>query len=394
MKTKSLLTLALTLLITITQAKNDVTMLVGTYTYGTSKGIYNYQFDQETGDATLLKETQINSPSFLTYSKERGIVYCLSDEKVSVDTDASTYIGKANTNTGGSSTVVQRVTRAPFVNAYKLNKETGEMTLINRQKAMGDGPCYIATNGEAVTAAFYNGGSISSFGLNADGSLQPATSVIQFKGSGPDSTRQKKSFLHCTHFSPDGKYLFAVDLGGDCFYKFKMDKDTLQPGTPASYVTSPGSGPRHMTFSPKGDRAYVVTELGGTVIAYAYNAADGTMKEIQTVVADTVGAHGSADIHISPDGKFLYATNRLKADGVVTFKIDSKGMLKRVGYQLTGLHPRNFNITPNGKYVIVGCQDSDVIQVFRRNASTGLLTDTKKDIKLAKPVCIQFISPE
>lgn len=388
MKTKTLLTLALTLLITISQAKNDVTMLVGTYTYGTSKGIYNYQFDQETGDATLLKETQINSPSFLTYSKERGIVYCLSEER-RVETDIFFDLkGYDSTN------VVRRVRSAPYVNAYKLNKETGEMTLINQQKAMGDGPCYIATNGEAVTAAFYNGGSISSFGLNADGSLQPATSVIQFKGSGPDSTRQKKSFLHCTHFSPDGKYLFAVDLGGDCFYKFKMNKDTLQPGTPTSYKTSPGSGPRHMTFSPKGDRAYVVTELGGTVIAYAYNAADGTMKEIQTVVADTVGAHGSADIHISPDGKFLYATNRLKADGVVTFKIDSKGMLKRVGYQLTGLHPRNFNITPNGKYVIVGCQDSDFIQVFRRNAITGLLTDTKKDIKLAKPVCIQFIAPE
>jgi len=365
MKTKTLLTLALMLLITICQAQNDVTMLVGTYTNGTSKGIYDYQFDQETGDATLLKVTEISSPSFLTYSKDRGIVYCLSQER------------------SGS-----------YVNAYKLNIKTGEMTLINQQKSMGDGPCYIATNGETVTAAFYNGGSISSFGLNADGSLQPATSILKFKGSGPDSTRQNKSFLHCTHFSPDGKYLFAVDLGGDCFYKFKMDKATLQPGTPASYKTSPGSGPRHMTFSPKGDRAYVVTELGGTVIAYAYTAANGTMKEIQTVVADTVGAHGSADIHISPDGKFLYATNRLKADGVVTFKIDSKGMLTRVGYQLTGLHPRNFAITPNGKYVIVGCQDSDFIQVFRRNASTGLLTDTKKDIKLAKPVCIQFIAPE
>lgn len=365
MKTKVVLPLALTLLTIVSQAQNKVTMLVGTYTYSTSKGIYNYQFDQETGDATLLKETEINSPSFLTYSKERGIVYCLSQER------------------GGS-----------FVNAYKLNKETGEMTLINRREAKGDGPCYIATNGEAVTAAFYNGGSISSFGLNADGSLQPATSVIQFKGSGPDSTRQNKSYLHCTHFSPDGKYLFAVDLGGDCFYTFKMNKDTLQPGTPPSYPTGLGSGPRHMTFSPKGDRAYVITELGGTVVAYAYNAANGTMKELQTVVADTVGARGSADIHISPDGKFLYATNRLKADGIVTFRIDNKGLLKRVGYQPTGLHPRNFAITPNGKFVIVGCQDSDYMQVFKRDPKSGLLTDTKKDIKLAKPVCIQFISPE
>lgn len=389
MKTKTLLTFAVTLLTIVSQAQNKVTMLVGTYTYTTSKGIYNYQFDQETGDATLLKETKINSPSFLTYSKERGIVYCLSDEKVSVVTDVYCGFG-----VGGPDHVDQRITRAPFVNAYKLNKETGEMTLINRREAKGEGACYIATNDEAVTAAFYNGGSISSFGLNADGSLQPATSVIQFKGSGPDSTRQNKSYLHCTHFSPDGKYLFAVDLGGDCFYTFKMNKDTLQPGTPPSYPTGLGSGPRHMTFSPKGDRAYVITELGGTVIAYTYDAANGNMKEIQTVVADTVGARGSADIHISPDGKYLYATNRLKADGIVTFKIDNKGLLKRVGYQPTGVHPRNFAITPNGKFVVVGCQDSDYMQVFKRDPKSGLLTDINKEIKLAKPVCIQFIAPE
>lgn len=365
MKTKTLLTFAVTLLTIVSQAQNKVTMLVGTYTYTTSKGIYNYQFDQETGDATLLKETVMTNPSFLAYSSKRGIVYTLSEER-----------------------------RASYVNAYKLNKETGEMTLINRQDAMGNGPCYIATNDEAVTAAFYNGGSISSFGLNADGSLQPATSVIQCHGSGPDSTRQKKSFLHCTHFSPDGKYLFAVDLGGDCFYKYKMEKSTLLPDSPTSYKTSPGSGPRHMTFSPKGDRAYVITELGGTVIAYTYDAANGNMKEIQTVVADTVGARGSADIHISPDGKYLYATNRLKADGIVTFKIDNKGLLKRVGYQPTGVHPRNFAITPNGKFVVVGCQDSDYMQVFKRDPKSGLLTDINKEIKLAKPVCIQFIAPE
>ena len=194
--------------------------------------------------------------------------------------------------------------------------------------------------------------------------------------------------LHCVRITPDGKYLLADDLGTDQIHKFNINPNAnadnkekfLTKGTPEAFKVAPGSGPRHLIFNSDGKFAYLINEIGGTVIAFRY--ADGMLDEIQTVAADTVNAQGSGDIHLSPDGKYLYASNRLKADGVAIFKVDeTNGTLTKVGYQLTGIHPRNFIITPNGKYLLVACRDTNVIQIFERDQATGLLTDIKKDIK-------------
>ena len=146
---------------------------------------------------------------------------------------------------------------------------------------------------------------------------------------------------------------------------------------------------RYLIFSKDGKYAYLINELSGKVIAFTYS--DGRLNEIQTIVADTIQARGSADIHLSPDGKYLYASNRLKEDGIAIFEVNlEKGTLAKVGYQLTGLHPRHFNITPNGKFLLVACRDSNMIQVFERDTVSGLLKNTGKNIKMSKPVCIQF----
>lgn len=204
--------------------------------------------------------------------------------------------------------------------------------------------------------------------------------------------------LHCVRITPDGKYLLADDLGTDQIHKFNINPNAnadnkekfLTKGTPESFKVAPGSGPRHLIFNSDGKFAYLINEIGGTVIAFRY--ADGMLDEIQTVAADTVNAQGSGDIHLSPDGKYLYASNRLKADGVAIFKVnETNGTLTKVGYQLTGIHPRNFIITPNGKYLLVACRDTNVIQIFERDQATGLLTDIKKDIKVDKPVCLKFV---
>ena len=204
--------------------------------------------------------------------------------------------------------------------------------------------------------------------------------------------------LHCVRITPDGKYLLADDLGTDQIHKFNINPNAnadnkekfLTKGTPEAFKVAPGSGPRHLIFNSDGKFAYLINEIGGTVIAFRY--ADGMLDEIQTVAADTVNAQGSGDIHLSPDGKYLYASNRLKADGVAIFKVDeTNGTLTKVGYQLTGIHPRNFIITPNGKYLLVACRDTNVIQLFERDQATGLLTDIKKDIKVDKPVCLKFV---
>lgn len=352
------------------ETDTELTMLVGTYTSGESKGIYSFRFNEETGIAIPLSETEIENPSYLTLSDDGKFVYAVSE---------------LNDNRASA-------------NAFAFDKDNGTFRLLNTQKTEGEDPCYIITYGNHVVTANYSGGSISVFPIANDGSLLPASQVIKFQGSGIDKERQEKPHLHCVRITPDGKYLLAKDLCSDRIYKFVFNKNAsaenkktvLHEGSPASYQVKAGSGPRHLTFSPNGKYAYLINELAGTVIAFEYN--DGDLKEIQTVVADSLGARGSGDIHVSPDGKYLYASNRLKADGIAIFKINSdNGMLTKAGYQLTGIHPRNFIITPNGKYLLVACRDSNTIQVYKREPNTGLLTDIQKDIKIDMPVCIKFV---
>lgn len=349
--------------------EKELTMVVGTYTDGDSKGIYTFRFNQETGEHIALNEVEVSNPSYLTLSADNQFVYAVSEHGDGREA----------------------------VNAFNFNKETGALQFINKQETKGADPCYVATNGKNVVTANYSGGNVSVFPIAQDGSLLPAADVVNFVGSGPDKERQASAHLHCALFSPDGKYLFANDLGTDKIYKFNVNQQAdgqngekfLSLGNPPIFSVKPASGPRHITFTPNGKYAYLLTELSGMVIAFQYE--DGNLKEIQSIAADTLNAKGSADIHVSPDGKFVYATNRLQADGLAIFKIDeATGMLTKVGYQLTGIHPRNFIITPNGKYLLVACRDSHVIQVFSRNRQTGLLTDTGGDIKINKPVCIQF----
>lgn len=348
----------------------ELTMLVGTYTAGDSKGIYSFRFDEETGTSIALSAVEVENPSYLVPSADGKFVYAVSEFN----------------------------NEQAAANAFAFDKEKGTFKFLNSQKTNGEDPCYIITNGKNVVTANYSGGSISVFPIAKDGSLLPASDVIKFEGSGTDKERQEKSHLHCVRITPDGKYLLADNLGTDRIHKFTINPDAnaenkesfLKEGSPTAFTVEAGSGPRHLTFAPNDNYAYLINELSGTVITFEYK--DGNLKEIQTIAADTVGAKGSADIHISPDGKFLYASNRLKADGIAIFRINpDNGMLTKAGYQLTGIHPRNFIITPNGKYLLVACRDDNVILVYKRNADTGLLTDIHKDIKVDKPVCVKFI---
>lgn len=356
---------------TTESTENELTMLVGTYTNGSnSKGIYTFRFNEETGEAATLDSVEVPNPSYLVPSGDGKFVYSVNES--SKDQAA--------------------------VSAFAFDKQKGSLQLLNSQKTMGADPCYLITNGKNVITANYSGGSITVFPIQEDGSLLPASSVIEFKGSGPVKDRQEQAHLHCVRITPDGKYLLADDLGTDQIHKFNVNPNAdahnkealLTEGTPAAFKVAPGSGPRHLIFSDNGKFAYLITEIGGTVIAFQY--ADGMLKEIQTVAADTVNAQGSGDIHISPDGKYLYASNRLKADGIAIFKINpSDGTLTKAGYQLTGIHPRNFIITPNGKYLLAACRDDNTIEVYRRNEENGLLTNTKKDISVDKPVCLKLL---
>ncbi|MDD4821828.1 MAG: lactonase family protein [Bacteroidales bacterium] len=355
----------LSLFISACENKNELNMVVGTYTDGDSKGMYSYTFNQETGKATALSEIEVSNPSYLTFSENGNFIYSVSE------------------NVGDEATA----------NAFSFDKKSGQMKLINRQKTQGDHPCHIATDGKNVVVANYTGGSFTTYKIEKDGSLSPATSFNNFKENriGPDTVRQSSSHIHCAVFAPDNKHLFVTDLGADRIYRYKINHKRIATEKPAFTTIAPGSGPRHFTFAPDGKHAYLINELSGTIVSYLYH--QDLLEPLQTVRADSVGGRGSADIHISPDGKYLYASNRLQSDGIAIFSINPEsGKLAKVGYQLIGIHPRNFIITPNGKFLLVACRDSNVIQVYLRDLNTGLLTDTKQDIALSKPVCIQFAS--
>lgn len=341
-------------------------LLIGTYTLGASEGIYVYKFNTLTGNSEYINMVKTDNPSYLAFGNNNQYVYAVTE------------------NEGNPS----------FANSLAFDTKNGSLQLINSQETQGAAPCNIAVDNsnKFVVTANYNGGNITVLPLNTDGSLQSASQVIQFEGKSVDP-RQNVPHLHCVLFSPDEKYLFAADLGTDKIYRYTVNKsgngEFLSTKSATSFKVTDGSGPRHFVFHPSAKYTYLINELSGTVTAFTYK--NGNLKEFQTIEADSLHAQGSADIRITPDGKFLYASNRLKGDGLAIFSINQKnGKLTQVGYQSTGIHPRNFTITPNGKFLLVTCRDSHLIQVFEIDKNNGLLTNTHKDIQVDSPVCVKF----
>lgn len=358
MKLKLFLMMILSGLFT-TQAQDKVMMIVGTYTDGGSEGVYSCRFNQATGEAEILDSLAMINASYLTQPNDKWLTYVVSETN---DKTAS-------------------------LNVVIIDKN-GKMRLLDSKPTDGADPCYVATNGRLVVTANYSGGSMSVFQLGQNGTNADLAALFPGATGGPDLRRQNSPHVHCACFAPDGKYVLATDFSADRILSFRIEKGAVVDNGVAAEV-SPDSGPRHLTFSKDGRFAYLMSELSGNVTVFSYR--QGRLERLQEIVSDSVGARGGADIHLSPDGKFLYSSNRLKDDGIAIFAVDAQtGRLTRMGYQPTGVHPRQFNITPNGKYLLCCCRDSNKIQVFRRDAKTGLLTDTHRDIPLSKPVCVQF----
>ena len=343
-------------------AVDELTMIVGTYTFADSEGIYTYKFDQENGTIRPLEVIKMDNPSYLTLSANQQVMYVVSEKH---DETAA-------------------------VAAFKFDKEEGKAELMNQQPTYGEDPCYVATNGKIVTTANYSGGSMSVFPLRYDGSLEPVDTIFCGNTGGPDMSRQETPHVHCTAFTPDGKQLLATDFSADRILQFDVATDPAKPrllleNTPINN----DSGPRHIIFSKDGKFVYIIGELSEAVTVCSYN--DGKIQVIQTIETHPQGDRHAADIHLSPDGKFLYASVRNSDDGLAIFEVNQEtGLLKKVGYQPTGKHPRNFNITPNGKYVLVADMNDNKIEIFERDLQTGLLTNTQRDIQLSMPVCIVF----
>ena len=348
------------------ETMENMYLMVGSYATPEEEGIKVYAWDNEKGEALYVSGLKgISNPSYQVVSADGNRVYSVGEDE------------------GETSTA----------HSLSFDKTNGKLALMNTQLTNGGAPCYInlSPDEDWVITANYMGGSISVLPLDASGRLSENVSTFAFTGEGENKIRQGQPHLHCVEFTPDGKFLLANDLGTDKIHVFPLTPEgKLDEMGTFDVELEPGSGPRHLCFSKDGRFAYLINEISGKVTTLIYN--EGTLQPIHYIEADTVNAQGSADIHLSPDGKFLYASNRLKADGIAVFSVNQEtGMLTKAGYQLTGIHPRNFIITPDGRFLLVACRDSNVIQIFRRDEKTGLLVDTGKTIETSKPVCLKFI---
>ncbi|RYY58850.1 MAG: lactonase family protein, partial [Chitinophagaceae bacterium] len=348
-------------------AQKPQTLFVGTYTRTPGRaGIFVYRFDPATQEATLLDTMIAVNPSYLAPSADGKFLYAVSEQ------------GKGKGAVG----------------AYRVRK--GKLTLINQVSSEGDDPCYVTTDrkGKNVIVGNYSGGTMALFPVAPDGGLAPAEQVFQYTGSGPNKQRQEASHVHSTVLSPDEDYLLVADLGTDSVksYRFAPGKHRLTE-TKKSFRLSAGSGPRHIVFHPKKDWVYILQELSGTVTAATFNSGKlAPLQEISLLPAGSSSAPHSADIHVSPDGAFLYASNRAPTNHIAIFRIDEKaGTLTLVGTQPTGgAVPRNFTLDPSGNFLLAANQDSDRITIFKVDKSTGLLTDTGKSIPVPSPVCLKW----
>lgn len=362
------LLIGLLLLIQASAQSNQPYLILGTYTGSGSKGIYVYRFNTGTGKSDLVSTMESSNPSFLAISKNGDFVYAVNEDKP----------GK--------------------VSSYSFNKTTGTLQLLNQVDAEGDHPCYIAIDktGKWVAVGNYSSGTLALFPVQKDGSLGKSVQVIQHEGSSVNTERQEGPHVHATVFSPDNKFLFVPDLGTDILhvYAFNAKKGTLVPAKSPLRPSEVGAGPRHLSFSPDGKYVYLLEELTGTIAVYAFQKGKLSLRQnISAQPLDYLGPAGSADIHVSPDGQFLYASNRAESNTIGIFKIQQgTGLLSLADHVSTeGKTPRNFNFDPTGNFLLVGNQNSNNVVVFNVDKATGFLRDSGVRMEVPKPVFVGWV---
>ncbi|WP_449387868.1 lactonase family protein [Chryseobacterium lineare] len=336
-----------------------------------TEGIYVYELDIIKGNLSKITSFKgIANPSFLTISPDGKYIFACTESK---------------TENGGS------------VSSFEFSPEKKTLTFISTQKSGGENPVYLTVhrNGKWLINGNYSEGSVSVYPISDNGKIEPYVQNFQFSEGSINHDRQDRAHIHSTVFSPDFKYIFMPDLGADKIraYQFQDEKEKpLQKAETPFVQTFPGSGPRHLTFHPNGKFAYCIEEMGGAVSVYFYE--NGKLENIQRI--DTHSAKykdgfESSDIHISPDGRFLYASNRGNENNIAIFSIQNNGTLKTIGYQsVKGKHPRTFNIDPSGNFLITANTGTNEVVVFKRNPETGLLKKVGKKIKIKNVSNVQI----
>lgn len=344
----------------------------GTYTKDRDHGIYQFEFDPDTGTLTPVGEFGgAKNPSYVALHPTGRFLYAAAE-------------------TGADDGIT----------AFSIDADTGSLTRLNTQTAAGGGACHVGIDpaGTTAVASFYGTGNIASFPIRPDGTLGPVVSLIQHEGASV-TPRQKGPHAHSVNFDATGRFAIAADLGIDKLLIYKLDPATseLSPHDPPAFELPPGAGPRHFSFHPSGDFAYVINELDMTVTAMKWDADAGTLTELQQISTlppeGFEGKQSTAEVVVHPSGKFVYGSNR-GPDTLVIYRVDpGTGELTTVGFQPTGVkEPRNFNIDPTGRWLIACGQNSDNAQVFSVDQETGELTPVGEPVAVPMPVCVKFLA--
>jgi 6-phosphogluconolactonase len=353
------------------KAKNDLGLVfVGTYTQdlgfvnGKATGIYICKADANGGLTVIDSATDIINPSFLTVSANKKYLYAVSETGTGKNGDADGI-------------------RFGKVVAYLIG-QNGHLTKINETSSRGAAPCHIsmAKSGNKVMVANYATGNIAQFNIMENGALSDSMPLL--------NTPKDMLWQHQITESPNSPFIYTIDKGSDMIYTYGFDNDTLMHF--AATPTDKGAGPRHIAFSPNGDRAYVINELNSTICAYSTYKTVPIPRRIQTITTlptDFKGKNSCAEIMVHPSGKFVYGSNR-GHNSIAIYSVNEKtGLLTLVGHQSTGgAFPRSFNIS--GNLLLVANQNTDNVVAFRIDMETGLLSPTGANSRVMTPVCLAW----
>lgn len=369
-----LCTLMTVAMLTPAARADDPLIFISAFAGGEKGAIHAYRLDAKTG---RLKEvhrtTDVDNPFFLALSADNRFLYSIHAEQ---------FGGKDDEE----------------IAAYQLVGDSGELKLLNRQPARGTASCYldVDSSGKTVVVANYSSGSVAALPVQEDGSLGEAASFVQHTGSSVNESRQGEPHAHSFVISPDNRFAFAADLGIDKVMCYQLDakQAKLTPAAQPFVRTPPGTGPRHLTFHPNGRQMYVINELTNSVTAFDYLAETGMLIERQTISTlpeDFDGTSYCADLKITPNGKFLYGTNR-GHDSIAMYRIAEDGSLSLLGIEPSlGKGPQNLAITTDGKFLVCANMPGDNVAVFAIDGETGRLTSTGEPVAMPRPSCIMLV---
>ena len=359
-------------------------LLIGTYTQGKSEGIYRYRFDSSRGQISAKPEQLVlaSNPSWLVLSPDQRRLYAVNEN------------GPGQADTVGKAS------------AFAIDPTTHVISPINEAETHGDEPTHasLSHDGRFLFVANYAvhpqpGGSAVVLGVAEDGSLLPVIQQERHVASRVDPERQASSHVHSVVSAPNGRYVYAVDLGADQVFIYRFDPSNkawpLGPATPASVHLPPGSGPRHLVFDVKNRYAYLTLEMAAQVAKLDYRSGGLELKHLLDLdqKGGPKGAGGA--LHLSPDGRFLYVSNRGAVNQLVVFAVDGdNGDLREIQRRsVDGDHPREFSLDPTGQFVLIGSQKSNAIVVVQRDVKTGLLGKTVQTFTIDSPSDLKFLKP-